>query len=134
MNTRDQFIRYVIVGLASNASIYALYWILTALGMGPKLAMSLLYLVGVLQTFVFNRSWTFRYGGLGRPAFQRHVALYLIGYAIQLLLLGLMVDTLHWQHQWVMGGVIILMAMFFFLGQKLWVFRPPSTTHAGNSD
>jgi putative flippase GtrA len=56
MNTRDQFIRYVIVGLTSNASIYALYWILTALGMEPKLAMSLLYLVGVLQNFVFNKS------------------------------------------------------------------------------
>jgi sugar phosphate permease len=62
------------------------------------------------------------------------VALYLIGYVIQFLLLGLMVDTLNWQHQWVMAGVIILMAMFFFLGQKLWVFRPPSTAHAGNSD
>lgn len=121
-----QLVRYGIVGLGTNALGYVLYLGLTALGMGPKLAMSLLYMVGVLQTFVFNRAWTFRYVGQGRAAFQRHVVLYVTGYVVQLLLFALMVDTLGWQHQWVMAAVILSMAVFFFLGQKFWVFRQPS--------
>ncbi len=131
MSIRKQLVRYGIVGVASNASIYVLYLILTAVGMGPKLAMSLLYMVGVLQTFVFNKSWTFRYVGQGRAAFRRHVVLYVVGFLVQFLLLALMVDALHWRHQWVMAGVVLLMAVFFFLGQKFWVFRQSPVVNAG---
>lgn len=120
-----QLLRYGIVGLSTNALGYVLYLGLTALGMGPKLAMTLLYLVGVLQTFVFNRSWTFAYSGNGNAAFRRHVILYVVGYGIQLSMLAVLVDTLRWPHQWVMAGVVLLMAMFFFTGQKFWVFRRP---------
>ena len=126
-----QVMRYGIVGLSTNALGYVLYLGLTALGMGPKLAMSLLYMVGVLQTFVFNKSWTFRYVGQGRAAFQRHVVLYAAGYGINLLLLAMLVDTLHWPHQWVMAGLVVLMAVFFFVGQKYWVFRQSSVSNAG---
>lgn len=126
MSVRTELIRYGIVGIATNAVIYVLYLALTALGMGPKVAMSLLYMVGVLQTFVFNKAWTFRYAGPGRLAFWRHVILYVVGYLIQLLLLILMVDALSWRHQCVMAGLVVLMAAFFFIGQKFWVFRRSS--------
>jgi putative flippase GtrA len=130
MSIRHQVIRYGIVGVASNASIYVLYLVLTAIGMGPKLAMSLLYMVGVLQTFLFNRSWTFRYVGQRRAAFWRHVLLYAAGYGLNFVLLTMLVDTLHWSHKWVMAGLVVLMAMFFFVGQKFWVFRQSSVMNA----
>jgi putative flippase GtrA len=123
MSVQIELIRYGIVGITSNASIYLLYLALTALGMEPKVAMSLLYVMGILQTFVFNKSWTFRYAGPRHSALWRHVVLYVVGYLIQLLLLILMVDTLGWRHEWVMAGVVLLMSAFFFLGQKYWVFR-----------
>jgi putative flippase GtrA len=131
MSSFAQLLRYSVVGVGSNALGYVLYLGLTALGMAPKIAMSLLYMVGVLQTFVFNRSWTFRYSAQGQAAFRRHVLLYAAGYLIQLLLMALLVDALHWPHQWVMAGVIVSMAVFFFAGQKFWVFRPPSKSKSG---
>ncbi len=131
MSSFAQMLRYGVVGLASNALGYVLYIGLTALGMAPKLAMSLLYMVGVLQTFVFNKSWTFRYSGQGRSAFRRHVLLYAVGYGVNLLLMAVLVDTLRWPHQWVMAGLVVLMAAFFFVGQKFWVFRQPSAAKLG---
>ena len=131
MSSFAQLLRYGIVGLGSNAFGYVLYLGLTALGMAPKLAMSLLYMVGVLQTFIFNKSWTFRYGGQGRAAFRRHVLLYAAGYALNLLLMELLVDAMRWPHQGVMAGLVVLMAGFFFVGQKFWVFRQPSATKLG---
>lgn len=125
-----QLVRYGIVGLGTNALGYVLYLGLTALGMGPKLAMSLLYMVGVLQTFVFNKAWTFRYVGQGRAAFWRHVILYAAGYGLNFVLLTMLVDTLHWPHQWVMAGLVVLMAVFFFVGQKFWVFRQSPVMNA----
>ncbi|MBS0543123.1 MAG: GtrA family protein, partial [Proteobacteria bacterium] len=61
--TLGQLIRYGIVGFASNAVGYLLYLAITAAGMEHKLAMTLLYAVGVAQTFVFNKRWSFGHGG-----------------------------------------------------------------------
>lgn len=126
MHIRKQFFRYVVVGLASNAVIYLVYILLTRLGMGPKLAMSLLYGVGVLQTFVFNKKWSFQFGGAATPALIRYALLYAAGYVIQFLALMLLVDRAGLPHQWVMGALVLTMAVFLFAGQKVWVFREKS--------
>lgn len=124
MQTRTQFFRYVLVGLASNGVIYLVYILLTSLGMGPKVAMSLLYGVGGLQTFVFNRKWSFQFGGAAAPALVRYALLYAAGYVLQLLALMLLVDRAGLPHQWVMGALVLTMAVFLFVGQKVWVFNP----------
>ncbi len=58
-----QFIRYAVVGLISNVSLYLVYLALTSAGMGHKIAMTLLYVVGVSLTFLLNRNWSFRQNG-----------------------------------------------------------------------
>ena len=126
MTARSQFIRYVVVGLASNAVIYVAYLLLTQLGMGPKLAMSLLYCVGVLQTFLFNKKWSFRFEGAATPALARYATVYAVGYLIQFLALMLLVDRMGLPHEWVMGALILTMALFIFLAQKFWVFSQTS--------
>lgn len=123
MTVRTQFIRYVVVGLTSNAVIYVVYIALTQLGMGPKLAMSLLYGVGVIQTFVFNKKWSFRFEGAATPALLRYAAVYAAGYIIQFLALMLLVEQVGLPHQWVMGGLILFMALLLFMAQKFCVFR-----------
>lgn len=130
MTVRTQFIRYVVVGLASNAVIYVVYLLLTQLGMGSKLAMSLLYGVGVLQTFVFNKKWSFHFEGSATPALLRYAAVYAVGYIIQFLALMLLVDQLGLPHQLVMGGLILFMALLLFMAQKFWVFRQVSSPDA----
>lgn len=122
--TLGQLLRYGIIGLMSNALGYALYLGLTYVGLGPKLAMSLLYVVGVLQTFFLNRRWTFEHDGRTGQAFRRYVVLYASGYVLQLLALSFFVDWFGFPHQWVMLALIIFMALFLFAGQKVWVFRP----------
>ncbi|MDC6166121.1 GtrA family protein [Paucibacter sp. XJ19-41] len=129
MSTRRQLLRYGIVGLSSNALGYLLYLGLTALGLGPKLAMSLLYLVGVLQTFVFNRRWTFGHGGGHGPAFGRYLAAYGLGYLLNLAVLYLLVDRWGQPHAIVQAVMIFVLAGLLFVLQKFWVFRVPASTH-----
>lgn len=117
-----QLVRFGIVGLLSNAVLYLAYLALTALGMEPKLAMTLLYAVGVAQTFLFNKRWSFRHGGAHGPAFVRYCVAYAIGYAINLGALALLVDVLGYPHQAVQGALILALAVFFFLLQKYWIF------------
>ncbi|HHH39412.1 MAG TPA: GtrA family protein [Sedimenticola sp.] len=123
--TVDQFLRYAVVGLGSNLLLYLAYLLLTGLGMGPKTAMTLLYALGVAQTFIFNRKWSFGHKGRARTAFLRYLASYAIGYLLNWVVLWVCVDRLGLPHQPVQGAMILLLALFLFALQKFWVFREP---------
>lgn len=125
-NTTSQFARYALVGLASNLFLYLAYLALTTAGMEHKLSMSLLYVLGVALTFLFNKRWSFRHGGLHGPAFARYCISYGSGYAINLLVLILLVDHMGYPHEIVQGVMVLSLAVMLFLLQKFWVFRPSS--------
>lgn len=122
-----QFLRYGLVGLASNAALYLGYLALTAAGMEVKLAMTLLYALGVAQTFFFNKRWSFRHGGAHSTAFMRYCMSYGLGYVINFSALLVLVDRLGYPHQVVQGVLVLLLALMLFLLQKFWVF-PANTT------
>lgn len=92
--------------------------------MGHKLAMSLLYIMGVLQTFFFNRKWSFEHQGVARHALARYVAAYVFGYLLNLVVMLLLVDQYGYPHQVVQGVMIVILAGMLFLLQKYWVFSP----------
>jgi putative flippase GtrA len=124
MSIRKQLIRYGIVGVASNATIYALYLAVTWFGVEPKLAMTVLYMVGVAQSFVFNKKWSFRFSGSTAPALTRYLIAYTIGYGVNLVALMAFVDRLGLPHQFVQGVMIVVVAGLLFLAQRYWVFPP----------
>ena len=123
--TRGQFLRYAVVGLASNLLLYLAFLALTAAGMEAKIAMTLLYGMGMAQTFFFNKRWSFRHGGICGPAFVRYFFAYVLGYVINLLVLVVLVDHMGYPHEAVQGVMILVLAGYLFLLQKYWVFREP---------
>lgn len=131
-STIRQLIRYGIVGILNNIVTYFLYLSITATGVEPKLAMSLVYVLGIIQTFFLNKTWSFHFDGATTPALIRYITIYILGYVINFLALLLLVDNLGFPHQWVMGGLIIFMALFFFVGQKFWAFRPNLAHQTGS--
>lgn len=126
MNTLRQLMRYGVVGLASNGLLYAVYLLLSAGGMGHKLAMTLMYCAGVAMTFVFNRSWTFRSNTAAAATFCRYVMTYAAGYVFNLISLWLLVDVSGLPHRQTMAALIIVTAALIFTAQKFWVFAAPA--------
>ncbi len=122
MKWHVQFTRYAVVGLANNAVGYLLYLLLTVAGVGHKTAMSILYVIGVAQTFYFNRNWSFGHDGLISTALLRYLAAYGFGYVFNLFALILLVDRWGWPHQWVQGVMIFVLAGMLFVLQRYWVF------------
>lgn len=131
MRWHVQAYRYAIVGLVSNLAGYAAYLGITAIGMHEKVAMTLLYVVGVLQTFVFNRSWSFQSHSSVHTTFVRYAWLYALGYVLNVIAMHALVDRAGYPHQAVMAGLIGFMAVFFFVGQRYWVFRASRAVDAG---
>jgi putative flippase GtrA len=127
-HTLSQLARYAVVGLASNGFGYFLYLLLTQLGLGPKTAMSLLYIVGVVQTFIFNKRWTFKNKNADHSIFLRYCMSYGLGYIINLIVLFILVDRQGYPHQIIQGAMILMLAIMLFLLQKFWVFRSKDVT------
>ena len=127
MSTFRQILRFGVVGLASNAVLYGVYLGMTTAGLGPKLAMSLCYAMGVAQTFLFNKRWTFAHVGRHDTALMRYISVYAAGYFANLLVLAWLVDGYGYPHQIVQGVMILTLAGCFFILQKFWVFKVSET-------
>ena len=130
-----QLLRYGVVGTVSNGILYLGYLLATGFGADPKLAMTLLFLIGVLGTFFGNRDWSFQFRGASTGAFARYWGLYGAAYLVNLVALVVLVDGLGLSHQWVQGGAVLALAIGLFLGQKFWVFCSPrqgSCSQEGN--
>lgn len=124
-DTLGQLFRYGIVGVLSNVFLYLLYLGITEAGMEHKLAMTLLYAAGVIQSFAFNRTWSFRHNGTHGPAFARYVMTYGLGYLVNLAALYFFADRLGWPHEVVQASMVLVVAVLLFVLQKFWVFRHP---------
>lgn len=117
-----QFVRYAIVGLISNGLLYALYLGGTAAGVAPKVAMTVLYGLGTLQTFLFNKRWSFRDRGPEGTAFVRYCIAYAGGYVLNYAILAIFLDRFALPHQYLQGAAILLIALYLFLAQRYWVY------------
>ncbi len=121
-STQRQLARYAAVGFASNFALYCIYILLTTVSLRPHTAMTITYAAGLLVTFLLNRNWTFSYPGIEKAAFFRYVLVYAVGYAVNFLLLYILVDYLGYPHEIVQACLILALAIALFLGHKNWVF------------
>ena len=121
-----QFVRFAVVGLATNALGYGAYLFLTHTGVGPKLAMTIVYGAAVLQSFVLNKSWSFQFNDAATakvaPTFARYFIVYGLGYVVNLLGLVLLVERMRVPHQLAQGVMIVVVAFMLFVAQRYWVF------------
>jgi putative flippase GtrA len=123
-----QLIRYGMVGVISNVTMYFVYLLISYLGVEPKAAMTLVYGIGASIGFFGNRKWTFSYRGNFSRSALRYVSAHLFGYLLNLLILFIFVDRLGYAHQWVQAVSIVIVAGFLFIVFKYLVF--PKKTHA----
>jgi putative flippase GtrA len=119
-----QLIRYGFVGVLSNVAVYFIYLLFTTyLGVEPKIAMTLVYVIGATLGFFGNRKWTFAHRGNTTSAVFRYVMAHFFGYLLNYLILLTFVDRLGYAHQLVQAVAIVVVAGFLFIEFKYFVFR-----------
>lgn len=117
-----EFTRWLIVGVTTNLTLYLAYLALTRSLTTPKLAMTVVYVAGVVIGFIANRSWSFGHTGPARSAFLRYVAAYVIGYVVNWLGLHVGIAVLGVPHEIVQAVMILTVAAMTFVMQKYYVF------------
>jgi len=117
-----QYIKFMTVGIISNVVLYLLYILITSQSVGHKGAMTIVYILGVVQTYLFNKRWTFNHKSSNSYTSLKYLSVYGAGYLLNLLILIIFVDTFFLSHIVVQGFAIIVVAIFSFFSQKKWVF------------
>jgi len=121
-----EIVRYGLVGILTNVISYFLYLIATHFGVGPKIAMSILYFTAATLSFWANKRWTFFHTGNLITSGSRYIISHCIGYMTNLLILIIMIDNLGYDHRWSQGLSIIAVSFILFLLAKFFVFSEPS--------
>lgn len=118
----NQLLRYAVVGGVINVAAYLLYLWLTILGLGPKIAATICFVIGVTIGFVLNRAWTFQDRTYIRSTFPRYVIAYASAYIVDMVGLYLLVDLVGYRHEIVQFILIVSIAFGLFAAQKIWIF------------
>ena len=118
-----QFTRYVIIGTIANGLSYLFFAVLTWWGLSPEFAITIVYLVQITLTFIFNKSWSFNHKGRASASAIRYLIAYLCCYILNVAVLKLFNGYLGYSHLIVQAVAIPVNALLLFLAQKYWVFR-----------
>ena len=117
-----EFLRFGLVGFATNGVAYSIYVVLTAFGAAPLPAVAITYAYGILQSFHFNRVWSYRYDSPSAPALLRYCITYVWCYVLNSSVLVVSVDVLGFDHKVVQAVYIVFAGVALYFIQKFWVF------------
>lgn len=124
-NTLTQFIRYSILGFVTNSLGFSAFILLTYFfSLEPKLAMSILYFIGTIVSFIVNWQWVFSNDQNVLVASCRFLFAHLLGYFLNFTILLIFFDRLGYSYLLVQAIGIIIVAIFLFIIFKIFVFMP----------
>jgi len=86
----------------------------------------LAYLAGMVNSFLLNRSWTFRAAGNAWPQAMRFAAVNLFSLAMSTLASFALVDVLHYPSLAVWVPVTVVVVLVNYFGCKHWAFAGPA--------
>ena len=123
MNTIRQFIRYGLLGVATNVTAYLFYLLITHYGVNPKITMTVLYVLVFSLSFIGNKKWAFSHKGNTSDSVTRFFIAHAIGYTINLCTLYIFVDIYKHNHQLIQLMTMAFLVLYFFITLKYFVFK-----------
>jgi putative flippase GtrA len=123
--TQTNLIRYLLVGASVNGVGYLAYLLLTAVGLTPRLTVTVLLPVSLWAAFRLHGRVTFSASERQSTAGIRFLAVSLVGYALNLAILTALVDGAEVPHQVAQLVSVALIALVMFRLMRRFVFPEP---------
>jgi len=112
-----------LVGIFNNVLGYILYLFMTYIGVFPKIAATLIYVIGAFLSFLGNGRYVFN--KIKKEKFKkitRYIFIYFLGYFINIGIHFLLVNILEYPHEVAQIGAIFIVAIYMFIGLSKYVF------------
>ena len=119
----SELLKFVVVGGLNAFVGFGSFAFLIALDIHYVFAATLSHIVGVVHSYFWNKYFTFKTArGITRVEVGKFIAIYVVVYAINILLLRLFIEQLHIHPLLVQAFSIAIITAISFIGQKYWVF------------
>ena len=117
--------KFAVVGVVNTLVDFGVFTLLVqVLGCNVYLSQVIGYTCGMLNSYIFNRSWTFRaQSGFFSPALVRFILLNLCMLGLSTLLLGLLLGHFGLPKLLAKAGATGVTLAVSFIVNRLWVFR-----------
>lgn len=118
-----QFIKFVLVGVMTTALNFVIFAICLKLGLHYLPAAIVAFAIATINSYTWNRIWTFRAGKHRNKRLAKFTIVQLVGLSINLVVLSFLVETFSMSElvaQLLANGFVVLSN---FTGNKLWTFR-----------
>jgi putative flippase GtrA len=125
LRPHQRSIRYLLVGASVNGAGYLAYLLLTAVGLTPRLAVTVLLPVSLWAAFRLHGRVTFNASERQSTAGIRFLAVSLVGYALNLAILTTLVDGAGVPHQVAQLVSVALIGLVMFRLIRRFVFPEP---------
>ena len=119
---KQQLAKYLFVGIIANLLAYAIFCILTLVGINALLSMTLVYVASCTTSFYLNRLWTFSSHGSIRNEIVKYFAVQAMGYASNLFILYFLHYKLSVNQFFAQLISICIVAVELFLLNRYYVF------------
>ena len=119
--------RFSLVGVSNTLIDFLVFTILNSLGAGSAVSQAAGYGCGVVNSFIFNKKWTFQDKTTGKKNVQgvmKFLTINLIILLLTTLAIDLLTDNMGINVYISKVLVTLLAQVINFLGYKLWVFHP----------
>lgn len=119
----EQFIRYCVVGLINTlVTLGVIFVCMKLFKISYVYSNAIGYIAGVINSYVLNKLWTFNSSNSVAKEFVRFVAVFIICYGIQLVVLLLMTELLDLQVELSQVIAIFVYTLINFLANKYFVY------------
>jgi putative flippase GtrA len=118
-----QWLRFAIVGAANTLLSWCVYAVLEHAGVHYLLASGLAFTVGAVNSYAFNRRWTFRSRGRRTPEAVRFGVVQCVGLAVDVSLLYVLVHHVSVHHLVAQALVFPVASAVTFTLSRGWAFR-----------
>jgi putative flippase GtrA len=120
-----QWARFATVGASNTLLSWCLYAVLERVGVPYLLASAIAFAAGALNSYAFNRRWTFRSRARRAPEIARFCVVQCVGLAIDVCLLYALVHAAGVHHLAAQALVFPVASAVTFTLSRRWAFAAP---------
>ena len=118
------FSRFFVTGIILNSFFFCLYLLLVG-HIGPYLTISITYPLGIVTSYLANRSWVFGSNSKGRLGeIVRYLLTYLSGYLVNLIIIYILFDRMSVSYSFAQLAAVGFLVIYLFLMLRYFVFTP----------
>jgi len=117
----EQLIKFSLVGILNTVIGYAVFFI-ASLFMNYIVALIIAHVVGVTNSFFWNKYWVFRSDGNKIVEFLKFYSIYALVLIVNIILLYYLVSVLQFEPQISQLVLLPILTIITYLGHKHWSF------------